>query len=110
MPQPLSPRPSSLRALVPTVAAVIALGAVGLAACDDDDPPTIDRLPEDTGVEGTGAGDGAGTDDSVVGNAGTGVEQGGPADTVLPASTSPGATEAPNPNAGGGGGADDGGG
>jgi hypothetical protein len=62
-------------------------GLLSLSACDDDSQVTPDA---GTTLPGTGA-----TQvDDVTGGDGPG--------TVLPGDTSPGATDAPNPNAGGG--------
>jgi hypothetical protein len=63
---------------------------LAFSSCDDD------SSTPDTTTVGNDV-DGGGTDvDDVTGDNGVG--------TVLPSDTSPGATEAPNPNAGGGGG------
>ena len=67
---------------------VAAVALLSLSACEDDSPVTRDG--------GTTQPDTGGTQvDDVTGGDGTG--------TVLPRDTSPGATDAPNPNAGGGG-------
>lgn len=75
-------------ALLATLAAA-AVMLLGFGGCDDDAPASP-----------------ATSSNGQVGVPGTGVDVtgGGGNDTVLSASTSPGATDAPNPNAGGGGG------
>jgi hypothetical protein len=61
---------------------------LSLSSCDDDSPAN------DTPGQGSQVDIGTDVD---------GLTDGGGDDTVLPRSTSPGATDAPNPNAGGGG-------
>jgi hypothetical protein len=79
------------RSRLPLVLAVTAT-LVTVSACEDDSPE--DDSPG-TEIDGTQVGDGGTDVDDLTGDGGAG--------TVLPADTSPGATDAPNPNAGGGG-------
>jgi hypothetical protein len=81
-----------LRSRLPLVLAATAT-LVTASACEDDSPE--DDTPG-TEVDGTQVGDGGTDVDDLTGDGGAG--------TVLPADTTPGATDAPNPNAGGGGG------
>lgn len=89
MPMPQQPHGRST-VLLATLAAAAVMW-FGLGGCDDDSPGPA--------TPGTGSSGGQ------VGVPGTGVDVtgGGGNDTVLSASTTPGATDAPNPNAAGGG-------